>query len=307
MIGRLLVQLSKAIPAFLAYKVSEAFGRKRTVFVPPTGGLDGARAADPVLSQIGLDPRLARTTPWLAEANPFASAELEKLLLFKLWLAIPEGHKWSQYFYAYTAVFGLLRERPLRILELGVFYGSSLSLWRGYFLDPDTVIVGIDVEPVCVQSENPAANIYVRIGSQADTAFLDRVVEEFGPFDIIIDDGSHQSSHMITSFNHLFEAGLKDDGIYLVEDLHANYWSPYRDSELSFIDLCKQMVDLIHLHYTRQGVEGIGSFWHGREQQLKSIDVAYLTTTIREIRFFDSVVAITKKATGYVPSLIRTV
>jgi hypothetical protein len=112
---------------------------------------------------------------------------------------------------------------------------------------------------------------------------------------------------MITSFNHLFEAGLKDDGIYLVEDLHANYWSPYRDSELSFIDLCKQMVDLIHLHYTRQGVEGIGSFWHGREQQLKSIDVAYLTTTIREIRFFDSVVAITKKATGYVPSLIRTV
>jgi hypothetical protein len=302
MIGKLLVQLAKAIPAFVAYKLRGAFGRKTAALPPPT---DAAAAPEPELSHIGLDARLTRTTTWLAEANPFMSAELQKLPLFKLWLAIPEGHKWSQYFYTYTAVFGALRERPLRILEIGVFYGSSLALWRGYFSNPATVIVGIDIDPVCVQSENAASNVHVRIGSQIDTQFLDRVLAEFGPFDIIIDDGSHMSSHMITSFNHLFEAGLKDDGIYLVEDLHANSWSTFRDSTLGFIDVCKQMVDLMHLHYTRQGVEGIGSFWYGREEQLKSIDVAYLTTAIREVRFFDSIVAITKKATGYVPSLVR--
>ncbi len=305
MIGRLLVQLAKAIPAFVAYKVSKTFGRRTPALHPSLGGPDSTGAADLVLPQIGLDSRLTRITSWLAEANPFESAELERLPLFKLWLGIPEGHKWSQYFYAYTAVFESQRLRPLRILEIGVFYGSSLSLWRGYFAHPDTVIVGIDIEPVCAQSENPNANVHVRIGSQVDAVFLDRVVKEFGPFDIIIDDGSHQSSHMITSFNHLFEAGLKDDGIYLVEDLHSNFWSTYRDSELSFIDVCKQLVDLIHVHYIQPGVEGIGSFWHGREEQLKSIDVTFLTTRIREIRFFDSIVAITKKAPGYVPSLMR--
>jgi hypothetical protein len=50
----------------------------------------------------------------------------------------------------------------------------------------------------------------VRIGSQADPEFLRRVVREFGPFDLIIDDGSHHSSHIIATFNHLFDAGLKD-------------------------------------------------------------------------------------------------
>ena len=39
---------------------------------------------------------------------------------------------------------------------------------------------------------------------QGDEQFLDSMAREPVPFDIIIDDGSHMSHHVIASFNALF-------------------------------------------------------------------------------------------------------
>ena len=72
---------------------------------------------------------------------------------------------------------------------------------------------------------------------------LQGVVEEFGPFDLIIDDGSHIASHMLASFNYLFLEGLNDAGIYFVEDTHSNYFQSHRDTEFSFMDMAKSLVD----------------------------------------------------------------
>lgn len=83
--------------------------------------------------------------------------------------------------------------------------------------------MGIDIGPQCMAFNNSEQNIFVEIGDQSDATFLRLIVEKYGPFDVIIDDRSHIASHQIASFNAPFLAGLKEKGVYLVEDLECMY------------------------------------------------------------------------------------
>ena len=60
-------------------------------------------------------------------------------------------------------------------------------------------------------------------GSQDDPEFLNRVADEIGHIDVIIDDGSHINSHVITTFETLFPR-LAPGGLYFVEDTQTSYW-----------------------------------------------------------------------------------
>ncbi len=71
-------------------------------------------------------------------------------------------------------------------------------------------------------------NINVLTGSQLDTEFLKKVCADIGPFDIIIDDGGHQSDMILTSFEALWLC-VKDKGVYAIEDLHALSMYPNSD------------------------------------------------------------------------------
>jgi hypothetical protein len=198
-----------------------------------------------------------------------------------------------------------MRDRPLRILEIGVYLGASLKLWRRYFSHPETCVVGIDIQQACAQFQDSSNGIEVRIGSQADPAFLKSVVDEFGPFDLIVDDGSHQTAHQIISFNELFLTGLKESGIYFVEDTHTNFWPRWRDSERSFVDLCKDLIDLMHAHYPSAGPN---FFFAASEtgEKTEGVVVPQITPLIREIRFFDSIIVIHKTRRPYVPFTVTT-
>ena len=118
-------------------------------------------------------------------------------------------HKWLHCGRAYDRMLGEYRtgfpnsgtRRPVRFLEIGVSHGGSLELWREY-LGEDAVIFGIDIDPRC--AEVGRDDLHVRIGSQADEAFLRSVVKEMGGVDIVLDDGSHIASHQRTSFDVLF-------------------------------------------------------------------------------------------------------
>jgi hypothetical protein len=254
--------------------------------------------------EAGLDPALEAPVPWPLYRNDKPTGDLLTDPLYKMWLATSDGHKWSHYFGIYESVFKPRRTEALRILEIGVFRGSSLRLWRKYFSHPKSVIVGIDIRPECIQFDAPKEGIRVRIGSQHDALFLKQVCDEFGPFDLIIDDGSHQSSHMIASFNFLFPNGLKDSGIYFVEDTHANYWLPWRDSRRSFLDVCKELLEYMNAHYQLAPAQLFLSV-KPSDQRLESLDVPKITTMIKEMRFFDSVVAIYKAKIEHMPYYLR--
>jgi hypothetical protein len=302
--GQLFKQLFRALGQFLWFHVKSPFGpRTRPVATPIPA--NSAATLLSTLPTIGLDHSYERLVQWPTWRGETPPREVADDPLYQLWRTTSGGHKWSQYFEAYEAVFSARRGASLRVLEIGVYAGSSLQLWRKYFAHPDTLVVGVDIREECKRYDAPADGIRVRVGSQADVTFLASVVAEFGPFDIVIDDGSHYTSHQITSFNALFGPGLTDDGIYVVEDLHCNYWRPWRDSSNSFIDLCMGLVNRMHEHYRSTSH---AAFFAGLPEShfLPAIEVPGITTILGEVRFFDSIIAIHKRRREFVPYHMMT-
>ena len=219
--------------------------------------------------------------------------------LYQIWQTIPGGHKWWHYFRTYERVIGPLRTQPIRLLEVGVYKGGSLAMWRKY-LHSESVIVGLDIDRACTAFDQPKERVHVRIGDQSDVEFLRAVVKEFGPFDVVIDDGSHVCSHMIKTFDYLFLNGLTDTGVYIAEDTHSNFWTGWRDQRYSFIDLCKDLVDLSHAHYFCN--RGISAFTLGMPSRLEEIAVTRIGAQIDEIRFLDSIVVIQRRVDRPLPT-----
>ena len=116
------------------------------------------------------------------------------------------------------------RERPLRFLEIGIggydseeAGGSSLRMWADYF--PCATIVGLDYYR---KRFDHADRIKIEQGSQDDPAVLDRLQDRYGPFDVIVDDGSHAPLHILASFRHLYPL-MAPDGLYIVEDTNIAF------------------------------------------------------------------------------------
>lgn len=149
-------------------------------------------------------------------------------------LAIRHGtDKWGPHFYTpiYHQLFASFRDKPIRLLEIGVggygfrkVGGASLAMWADYF--QWGTIIGLDVAE---KQLDLGPRVIVLQGSQADGAVLARIAAEHGPFDIVIDDGSHVPEHVTLSFNTLFPA-VTDDGFYVIEDVQTAFWPQYGGS-----------------------------------------------------------------------------
>jgi SAM-dependent methyltransferase len=127
----------------------------------------------------------------------------------------------------YGRYFSLYAEREIVLLELGVYKGGSLLMWRDYFSKGR--IIGLDINPVTI--EDPSGRIVLYQGRQEDTQLLDQIAREKAQsgFDIIIDDCSHIGALSRISFWHLFDHYLKPGGIYAIEDWGAGYWESWPD------------------------------------------------------------------------------
>lgn len=162
-------------------------------------------------------------------------------------------HKWLHYFEVYDHHFRRYRGKPVTILEIGVFHGGSLQLWKDYF-GPQATIYGVDIDPRCKQFEEE--NVHVYIGDQADRDFLRKLKAEIPRPDILIDDGGHLMHQQIITFEELYSF-VADDGIYLCEDLHTNYWPEWKgglERPGTFIEFSKKLVDALNgFHIRPQG------------------------------------------------------
>lgn len=161
-------------------------------------------------------------------------------------------HKWHHYIPIYDKYFSSFRNRGIRFLEIGVAKGGSLQMWRKY-LGGSATIFGIDIDPDCAQLDGLSGR--VRIGSQADPAFLAAVIEEMGGVDVVLDDGSHRMDHVKKTFSVLFPQ-LNEGGIYMIEDLHTAYWENfgggYRVGN-NFFSFVSDIIDDMHHWYHARG------------------------------------------------------
>ena len=168
---------------------------------------------------------------------------------------INHSDKWGYHFYAphYERHFKPYRGRPITLLEIGIggyddprVGGGSLRMWRSYF--PKGHIAGIDIYDKQLHEEK---RIRTFQGSQVDSEFLARVIDEIGKADIIIDDGSHLNEHVIESFRLLFPK-LAEGGLYVVEDTHTAYLESKGGSShdlnatTSSMGFLKQLVDSVN-------------------------------------------------------------
>jgi len=195
--------------------------------------------------------------------------------------------KWGGHFYTahYHEHFHKLKNKKLKILEIGVggyedphYGGASLRMWKRYF--PQSMIYSLDIH-----DKGPLQEKRIRIfqGSQADEAFLRKVCDEAGPFDIIIDDGSHVVEHVLTSFKTLFPL-MKEDGIYAIEDIQTTYWPDFGGNSKNLND------PLTSMNFLKKLTDGLNH----KEFELPDYSPSYFDQHIVSMHFYHNLVIIHK-------------
>ena len=190
--------------------------------------------------------------------------------------------KYTNFFDIYDRYLESMRDRPIRMIEIGVQHGGSLQMWKRY-LHPDSLIIGIDIYAACKKYEEEGIRVF--IGDQSDAAFLASVIAEVGQVDFVLDDGSHIPRHQIASFEYLFRHGLNNGGVYMVEDCFTSYWRRFGGGlrkRGTFIEYSKNVVDELN-------------YWHLENPPSSR---SWRTDTVEAVEFHSAVVAFRKRPVG---------
>jgi len=196
----------------------------------------------------------------------------------------------NHYLTNYNNILKEYRNKPLKILEIGVKDGDSLKMWKDYF-HPSSEIFGIEINKDILKDFS-LERTKIFFGSQTDIVFLNEIVKEIGEVDIIIDDGGHTQDQLITSFNFLFKYGLKKGGIYVMEDLGCSYWYKWSgglNNKNTIISYLKQKIDGINYR-----------FWKGNRNDylskpsIRDTDSTYEDENIYSLTFFKGMCFIKK-------------
>ena len=108
------------------------------------------------------------------------------------------------------------KNKPLRLLELGVSKGGSERMWKRFF--PQAQVYGVDIDENCRAYEEERIKIRIADLSQDDVL---ESLKEIRPH-IIIDDASHFWSHQIKALFTLFPI-LPSGGVYILEDIETSF------------------------------------------------------------------------------------
>jgi len=142
-----------------------------------------------------------------------------------------KGGGWHNYTTVYSALLGALRDRPLRIFELGLGStnpnhaftmgpdgrpGASLRGWRDLF--PNSLVFGADIDRDCLFEERRIQTFFC---DQLDKNSIGELWQQPSlqdGMDIIIDDGLHTFEGNVSFLNGSLKH-LRPNGFYVVEDV----------------------------------------------------------------------------------------
>lgn len=127
--------------------------------------------------------------------------------------------KWNHYFPIYDRHFSRFRGQEVNVLEIGVYSGGSLEMWKDYF-GPLCHIYGVDIEPACKAYEDESIKVF--IGDQEDRIFWGDFKRKVQSLDIVIDDGGHSREQQVATLEELLPH-LLPNGVYLCEDVTGEF------------------------------------------------------------------------------------
>lgn len=124
----------------------------------------------------------------------------------------------------YGPLLSHLKNKPVNLLEIGVRWGGSILMWQDFFIHPNSIIHGADIDFSNINKDiSNKINSSQKIKLYEGNAYTqDFVCKNFGDscFDIILDDGSHTEGDQIKFFN-LYISLLNDGGYLMAEDFHS--------------------------------------------------------------------------------------
>lgn len=180
-----------------------------------------------------------------------------------------KSSRFHNYAVKYEKILAPFRETFKTVLEIGVAQGQSIRMWADYF--PNATIHGADIDPRSKMCEDYSERIKFHLLDQRVLAQL-KNLEQYGQYDLIIDDGNHFWMEQILTFQTLFPY-MKSGGIYIVEDTTTSYWSEYKNNQMSPVEYFKTFADDVHLRGKRGSIPKnppaeFGDWdkgWHRRE------------------------------------------
>jgi len=202
--------------------------------------------------------------------------------------------KWESYLDLYDNLFDTRRESLQTFLEIGIQNGGSLEIFAQYF-PKATKLLGIDINPKCKTLIFKDQRIKVLVGDANSTKILSSVLEEKTLFDVIIDDGSHTTKDIIQTFCLYFPL-LNENGIFVIEDLHASYWYSHEGAlnyPLSSIEFLKKLIDVVNYYHWGAHIKATKIFNNFIEKYNLDLPPEILLS-IGSVYFQDSVCVITK-------------
>jgi predicted O-methyltransferase YrrM len=113
----------------------------------------------------------------------------------------------------YQPTFSPLRESTRKVLEIGVYEGASIRLWREFFINSEIYALEILQKRAGMFSDDD--KIHLTIGSSMEKNSYENIPKDL---DIIIDDGSHKPEDQYNTFRVAY-THLKQGGVYVIEDV----------------------------------------------------------------------------------------
>ena len=144
-----------------------------------------------------------------------------------------KGSVYHNYLEIYEKYFAKYRDTLNNFLEIGLWEGDSIRMWRDYFNTGN--LVGADILDL---SHVVLTNTQIHICDQSDRNQLtDLVNKTFDEFDIIIDDGGHWQHQQQITLGCMFPY-LKSGGVFVIEDLHtANHSAYTRPGDVATLEI----------------------------------------------------------------------
>jgi len=158
--------------------------------------------------------------------------------------------KWASYLPFYDELFEKYRAQKLSLLEIGIQNGGSLETWKTFFAQAK-VIVGCDIDKRCGDLQYDDSRVHVVVGDANQKITIDKIMAISNNFDIIIDDGSHQSNDILNSFLLYFPL-VKPGGLYVIEDtccLYMDSWGGGILNEIGAYSFFKKLVDVMSIQF----------------------------------------------------------
>lgn len=201
--------------------------------------------------------------------------------LFECWKNSPfPSMKLSTYFDTYGKLFSKYRNRKTTFIETGVLGGGALFMWRSW-LGPEARIIGVDLNPSAERWREHGFEIH--IGDQGDPKFWQDTLSRIGNFDVLLDDGGHQSFQQIVTLSEAIKHAT-NKCIIAIEDTHTSFMSDFKaHGENTFLNYAKDSTDVL----TAKGA----SMYPDRMRAPINTEILDLFRNVQSIEFFNSLVA----------------